>query len=240
MESEGKEIMWVFCGGMPRAGSTLQFQLAASIVEAMGKGQRVTWIAPGELDSVLDRENLIGIDVIKSHVATQGIIDYSYSGFGKALYIHRDLRDVVVSFMQHHNSDFNQVWNSGMVDDAVKWGKVWEGLPGVLVQRYDKLTQDIHQGIDEICDYLKLSLPLLDRMKIANSHAIDQQHKRIANIPQGLGWDADELLHRKHIGKANGASQWRKILSKGQVDKIEKRYNAWMIEHKYTFMVDTW
>ena len=30
--------MWVFCGGMIRSGSTLQYQIAADLVERLGVG----------------------------------------------------------------------------------------------------------------------------------------------------------------------------------------------------------
>ena len=39
--------MWVFCCGMQRSGSTLQYQIAARLVEQAGLGQRLEWVEPG-------------------------------------------------------------------------------------------------------------------------------------------------------------------------------------------------
>ena len=36
--------MWIFCCGMERSGSTVQFQISAQLVEDAGLGKRVEWV----------------------------------------------------------------------------------------------------------------------------------------------------------------------------------------------------
>lgn len=41
--------MWVFCGGMFRSGSTVQYQVAAHVAETAGRGCRLPFAADGDL-----------------------------------------------------------------------------------------------------------------------------------------------------------------------------------------------
>lgn len=234
MVAERETIMWVFCGGMQRSGSTLQYQLAARIVEAANAGQRVTWMPSGELDIRLKDYRGPGIDVIKTHVPTQGVIDRVTDGFARALYIYRDLRDVIVSTMHRYGISFDRVWNEGMINNAVDYGRTWEGLPRVLTQRYEELSVNLLQGVDEICNHIGLNASMPDKVHIAAGHLIHRQRQRIGNIPKGIAWDQYELLHRRHISPANGVSgQWRIALDNGQIKMVEQRYGGWLTGHGY-------
>jgi len=225
--------MWAFCGGAFRSGSTLQYQLTASIVEAAGAGRRIPWTPPQEMDSVFDNYQFPGIGVVKSHVPVQRIIDCVEDGFGVALYIHRDLRDVTISTMFHHKIPFDSVMESTTLNDCVQWGKVWEALPGVLIQRYDDLVSDMRQGVDQICEHLNVELPTKDKNEMITNHSIKLHRLRILAIPENQGWDSSELLHRNHIGPEDGKSLWRSILADFQIKQIENCYGGWLAEHGY-------
>ena len=232
MVAKGETIMHIFCGGMPRSGSTLQFQLAASIVEAADAGRRLPWVSPGDLHSFL-LPKADGIDVCKSHVPVKTIINRINDGRATALYVHRDLRDVIVSTMFHQKVGFNELMTSATISDAVGWGKTWEALPGVLIQRYDDLIGDMRQGVDEICEHINIDLPEETKEQIVTAHSIKRQQSRISDISIELGWDVTELLHRNHIGPGEGESLWRSILVDFQVKQIEDRYGGWLVEHGY-------
>jgi hypothetical protein len=227
--------MFIFCGGMPRSGSTLQYQITASIIERLELGQRLPWMPPGELDSKLPGIGCDHFNVVKSHAPTPKIIQMVKDGDAQALYIHRDLRDVVVSTMWHHNIRFEDVWASTTLSDAVSWGATWESLPGVLVQSYSHATGDnLLLGIDQICKHLNLDVSESIKVEIANGHTINNQQRRIANIPKDRVWHERELLRRNHIGGMNGVDgQWRTVLTREQVKQIEIKYGYWLAQNGY-------
>ena len=44
--------MWIFCAGMARSASTLQYQIASHLVEGAGLGSRVPWTSADEFPSL--------------------------------------------------------------------------------------------------------------------------------------------------------------------------------------------
>ena len=56
----GRAGMWVFCCGMQRSASTLQFQIAAELVERAGLGERVGWVRPEQFPRLLDKHGSDG------------------------------------------------------------------------------------------------------------------------------------------------------------------------------------
>ena len=226
--------MWLFCGGMQRSGSTLQYQLVSSVIERAGVGERGGWVGAGNVRYEIRQHDLSGHRTLKSHVPTQCISNMLNGGNARGFYIYRDLRDVIVSTMNHHSLPFDKVWQSGMITDSIDWGRVWEDLPWVLTQRYEDLVNDIKFAVWGICHHLDIEMPLIGRLDIANVHSIAHQRKRIAKIPNGTGWDKSELLHHRHISKGNGSpGQWQSSLTPGQVKLVEQRYGTWLTKHGY-------
>jgi hypothetical protein len=226
--------MYLFCGGMPRSGSTLQYQLVSAVVESANMGQRWGWKPPGALATAIRGKTQDKYVVIKSHVPIQEIIDHVKAGTGLAFYIYRDLRDVVVSTMNKHDIGFRDVWSSSTIDDAIGWGKAWESLPGVFVSRYEKLITDMKSEIKRIANHIKIECPDDMVARIAAQHAVKQQHKRIDAITDNDLYHPTELLHKGHIGKANGKpGQWRDRLNIGEIELVEHRYKNWQVQHGY-------
>ena len=66
--------MWIFCCGMRRSGSTLQYQLTARIVEEEGIGKRVEWVKPADFPVLREKyKDYEGLKVFKSHIYTSEI-----------------------------------------------------------------------------------------------------------------------------------------------------------------------
>ena len=49
--------MWLFCCGMQRSGSTVQFQITTDLVETAGLGQRVNWVRPKNFPALQEKYN---------------------------------------------------------------------------------------------------------------------------------------------------------------------------------------
>lgn len=109
--------MWVFCGGMSRSGSTLQFQLTAHIVESVNLGKRIGWIEPGEFEDLRRRDD-VGKEwrVVKTHICTPSMIEEFEAGRAKGIYVFRDIRAVVVSAMRQFSKTYDTLINERFVD----------------------------------------------------------------------------------------------------------------------------
>src|SRR5438132_1477367 len=104
--------MWIFCGGMKRSASTLQYQLASALVEQAGTGTRSTWVPSSEFPCLRERYADLGSwKVFKSHDCTPEIAREMTDHGSLGLYIYRDLRDVIASQMQMSRVSFDRLWS---------------------------------------------------------------------------------------------------------------------------------
>jgi hypothetical protein len=237
--------MWLFCGGMPRSGSTLQYQLLSTLVERQGDGCRIGWDAPGAIHiKILEIQRLLGntykFYVMKSHAPVQAISNMVDLGTAQAFYVYRDLRDVVVSTMHKHKLGFQSVWESTTLDDAIRWGKSWELMPNVYLSRYEEMQSNMRTEVERMAEHLHLPCPVITAVEIANAHSIKNQRDITDRLDSSCQYHPTELLHKNHIGKANGnPGQWRSQLSWEQIKAIESRYGDWLVGHGYDLLVQS-
>lgn len=161
--------MLVLCCGMIRSGSTLQYNLARSVVKHAGAGETVGWatgqaegarrdeierLASDERMKVTKSHDLLGIDRAPLPDGTFALL-YSY----------RDIRDVAGSAKMHWGleGDALRTWIRTALDtyDTVR------RMPGVLVQSYEQLTGHTADATDEIARHLGLELASEDAEQIA-------------------------------------------------------------------------
>lgn len=215
--------MFVFCGGMQRAGSTLQFQLAAHLVEAAGRGQRMEWAAPDQLPAVL-RQHARSRDllVVKTHVFTDAVEAEFRAGRAYGVYCYRDIRDVIVSIIHKESKPFDAVWVADRVASNLKWYAQWTRQPRTLVTRYETLIADIPAEVTRIAAHLGLTLTPDAAASIAAQYTPDQQRQRMAAASAG-GFDPHSLLHHNHLSASAGQpGGWRGALTPEQIAFIER------------------
>jgi len=96
---------------MMRAGSTLQFQLTAQLVEEAGLGKRLEWAQPERFLEVRETyADYPGWKVFKVHVCTKPMrLEFKQKN-ALGLYVFRDVRDVMVSAMRRQGKSFEQLW----------------------------------------------------------------------------------------------------------------------------------
>ncbi len=71
---------WVFCGGMNRSGSTLQYLLASELIERSGLGKRAPYVDPSEHPHELACKPSFGLSTFKSHIVTQEVARHCEQG----------------------------------------------------------------------------------------------------------------------------------------------------------------
>lgn len=219
--------MMVFCGGMIRSGSTLQFQIAYQMLTRRKICRRWTYLVPERLERKLRR--LDGTQVsglAKTHVLTPSAMKFLQQGKAKALYCFRDLRDVAVSGMRAFGYDWARFKADRLLEDAVTAEQVWRAQPGLLVQRYEQFMTDLPAAVTEIAQHLEIELEPREAARIARKLGLDRQKQRLKR------WKAAFFASATHIHHGEVGS-WRHQLSPAVADEITTKYSGWLTAHGY-------
>lgn len=235
--------MWIFCCGMQRSGSTLQFQITAQLVEAAGLGKRVEWVRP-ELFGKLRKAHAAdpGWKVFKMHVCTDKMANEFHQQNAMGVYVYRDLRDVMVSMMRKYNIAFEALLDGGFVDDCLLHYQRWTSLPRVLVSKYETMMANLVDEVARIASHLGVALRADQYRQIAAEHSMAQQKQRIeaakndGNLRRGVvdsvRFDPHTNLHTNHIheGEIGG---WKNALSREQIARLEAHAGDWLQARGY-------
>jgi len=233
--------MWVFACGMIRSGSTLQYQIAAELVELHGVGQRVEYASEVDFPTLAARyRGLPGQKVFKAHICTPELEQLCKEGDAVALYSYRDLRDVAISASRKFGITLEDLLERGWLDQAIADGERWRAQPRVLVSRYEEVVVNLTSEVERTAQFLELQTTRPQAKRIALSLSIDQQRERIREaMPETaraapattLEFDPHSLLHHNHIheGEVGG---WR-ALSQDEQLRLTKRYGWWLTAEGY-------
>lgn len=238
--------MWVFACGMQRAGSTLQFQIAAHIVEAAGAGQRLPWMPPDAVARLLsDEPPPADLRILKTHHYQDAFGALFRRGAASGLYIFRDIRDVVVSIMRKEAKTFAPKWVQFRVGRNLEWFAHWTAQPRVLVSQYETVMDDLPTEVGRIAAHLGLALDRAACEGIAAQYTLDRQRARIeqararddlrATHADGLKMDRASLLHTNHI-QSGAVEGWRAALTAEQVAFVEDIAGDWLRANGYRLM----
>ena len=233
--------MWIFCGGMFRSGSTVQYQIASHLVEQAGRGARVTWHAPEAFGDVQRTQVADGrFLVFKAHGLTAPMRDEVVEHGGLVLTVHRDIRDVVVSAMRKNGWSFREIWRRDRLRYWTRRFEEWAELSGALVSRYDALTTDLAGEVRRIASRIGLTVEDSAVATIAATYAPDRQRERTENVRRArettgthVKYDPLSLLHHNHI--ASGRSgEYRSVLGAAEIRAIEDECGAWIAKWGYS------
>lgn len=141
----------IFCLGLKRSGSTLQFNLVRRVLE----GNRCSYVNLG-----YKTEEEIGEIEIKAHRADYLLVkchSYDVQGFDGnekyTLFIHRDIRDMYVSLREKWGVSSDAI--PGLVvsyQDACKYAKD----RGFLIQGYEEIYANQGMALEQIAKFLNL------------------------------------------------------------------------------------
>ncbi len=238
--------MIVLCVGMYRACSTWQYGVASQILERSGGVDRLGFIWGGDFDRKVDPGGLRDSRaVLKSHDAHRRFAEELEAGRAVALYSHRDLRDVVFSWIHKTGSSFEELARLGFFDLCLENDRFWRGQPGMLVQSYAHATGEPDAAVAEIAAHIGVDLPGRDAREIAESMSFEANRKRTEAITDRLRAEGEEpstrdqsrfdpvsLLHWNHIreGRIGG---WRDAATPRQKGVMAHYFGPWLVEHGY-------
>ncbi len=234
--------MWIFCCGMQRSGSTLQFQITSRLVEDAGLGKRVEWTKPDRFNKLRKKYAAEeGWKVFKNHNCTEKMEREFHRQNAIGVYTYRDLRDVYVSTMRKNDVTFEQLWKAKFLEQCLRQYQQWTSLPRVLTSKYETMLVDLPGEVARIAAHLGLRVDAAKCRQIAEEHDLERQKERIeeakksGRLKHGYAnayFDPDTNLHTNHIhsGEVGG---WKRVLSDDQVSKIEILGGDWLVANGY-------
>ncbi|MCG3119032.1 MAG: hypothetical protein ALAOOOJD_01360 [bacterium] len=234
--------MWIFCCGMQRSGSTLQFQITARLVEEAGVGKRVEWVKAGQFETLRQRYAAEeGWKVIKTHACSEKMVEEFGRKNAMGVYCYRDLRDAFVSSMRKHDLDFEQLWKAEFLQTCLRQFHKWTVLPRVLISKYETMMADIPGEVARIATHLGLDADAEKCRQIAADYSLERQKARIeeaktnGKLQRAYGnalYDPHTQLHANHI-YSGAAGEWKSVLAADETAKIETIAGDWLVAHGY-------
>lgn len=154
----------IFCLGLKRSGSTLQFNLVRRVLE----GNRCSYVNLG----YRSKEEISGID-IKSYNTDYLLIkchEYdvqSFDGNEKySFFIHRDTRDMYVSLREKGGVGSDAIADLvSLYRDACSYAKD----RGFMIQRYEEVYANQDMALDQIAKFLELECIYASEQDITES-----------------------------------------------------------------------
>lgn len=243
-------MRWIFCAGMIRAGSTLQYQIASSIIEKANLGKRHSYasedifykIATAQntrriksnlrepIDVMLERYEFMTFKAHKCHDDFQRLM---HEQEAMAVYCYRDIRDVANSFMKKYNVSFQFVLEH--LENAINNYYYWKHLPNVYMSKYENFTTNIFDEVKNISSFLKINLSNDALNEIADNHTIEKQKMIMQEVKNSnpelsqseIKYDEFSLIHHNHI------QDDRIVLTPEEYDQLTEKYCYWLYDHKY-------
>lgn len=176
--------MIVFCVGMKRSGSTLQYNIAYRLLkDHYPETETLGFKTKEELIPLLQdkqrRKNLkTRYQVVKSHDLPFENIQGTTEQF-KYLYIHRDIFEVARSIKTKFKNSDTQLIDA--LEEAIDIERKISKMDNTLTQDYSSSTNDLEKMIEEIAKYLELKLTKQSLASYAKEFNVVNVKKNTAN-----------------------------------------------------------
>lgn len=241
--------MWVFCGGMFRSASTLQFQITARLVTEAGSGQPIGWIdAERFAETRQQYTDQSGLKIIKVHVCPEPIQAEFWQNNALGLYISRDIRDVFASYLKQRHKSFEFLWQEDFLATCLDSYEVWTTLPNMLISTYQQVMDNLPREVNRIAQHLGIDISPAECQAIAADYSLESQQQRVQRFRKQLTQtklnpddhrelvdyhDDQTLLHINHIDSAK-RDRWRSDLTPEAAAAIEQGVADWCDRHGYS------
>ena len=240
--------MWVFCGGMFRSGSTLQYQLVSEITERAGRGVRVPWVMPEEFLALAESyerraEFSARLHVFKTHVCKHAMRERLRDGNALAVRVHRDLRDIAVSGARKAGRDPTPEYCRELAEGCMACEDGWSERTGVRSWSYEALIGDTTAVCTQMAHHLDVRLDAGAAEALAAEFSPTRQQARIESalrdggmVTAVEGYDTvhmdRELLHPNHIVDGR-IGIWKESLPTASIRVIEAVAGDWLQRNGY-------
>jgi hypothetical protein len=250
----GEQSVDVICAGMYRACSTWQYEVVAHLVEESLGGRRLGYLTPDEYATHVQRgarpatgsDESAGWCVVKAHEGDRSFARELADGRARAVYVHRDVREVVFSLMHKRGLTFEQLVREGMIHQVLANDRFWTAQADILIQRYDEILSDPATSVQQLARHLGIALADDDAVRIAGEYSRESNRARTEALRRRLeqaGVDLDStdnaqicdsatLLHWNHMRQA-GAGSWETKATPSQRATLHRLCGRWLRTRGY-------
>lgn len=238
--------MLIVCSGMPRSGSTLQFNIAWKSAEIGNVGHKVEWRSSDAWakadDELLRMARSLDVEVVKMHFPPQSVRALSEAGENiKFIYVHRDIFDVIYSMKATFNFSLSHAVRR--VNESLS-NEQWllrRDSDVVLIQDYKSLRYQLASSIGAIAGFMGVELFGEDIAALERELCIDTAYQRSRKqcpklehfrrrATRVLGLrpkfaDSELMLHPNHVSEHRGeVGVGRRMLSESEIAVIESTF----------------
>lgn len=238
--------MLLICCGMPRSGSTLQFNISWKTATSGGLGKRVEWRSSSDWENadveLARMEAATDLHVIKMHFPPDSVKKLAEAGGSvRFVYVHRDLFDVVYSMRTKFNFSLAHAINRvSQALDAERW-LLARPTDQVLIQDYALLLNNLPEAVRQVATFEGAQLDdsqlaaISEELSITSAYEKSRQKaprfehiRRKINrvIGRKITFANDELmLHPNHVSEHRGQiGVGLKKLSEAEVATIRSAF----------------
>lgn len=225
------QTMWVFCAGMRRSGSVLQYHIARDAAKEIG-GVDLGWIPWQEFDKVYKRNNgKAPMAVVKSHTYLPEHSDRARDIVAgdnyKVITIYRDLRDVVASS--------KRMWKLDIRLDlrAIQHEfNSWSSLPNTLVTRYEDIALFVYSEVMRIRKFLNINYDPESVQRVAWKYEKENMRQLESENTDKNGYSTTNHMWPGHVGSGK-IGRWRNELTGHELSQIDAVAGGWQRAHGY-------
>ena len=232
-------MSFIFCGGMYRSGSTLQYNIASEIIERLKIGTREKYYPIHE--EYFKNKLSEDYKTFKSHILSREIEEQIKNNNAYVLLTYRDIRDVMASWQKKNNFIFT-------LEDGLKWAsntirtfERWENISckKKLISKYEIFNGNIKEEVARISELIGFDIENDIADKIEEIMQIDKLQKRLESlsndqieIDNNLSWDKKTLIHLDHF-QGGIIGKYKNELDIELQKMIKKEFNSWLCAHGY-------
>jgi hypothetical protein len=234
-----KKFQYIFCGGMIRSGSTLQYNIASEIIERKGLGKREIWI--DDHNNYFSNSRVDGLTTFKSHVLSSPIANCLRDGLGLAIASYRDVRDVVASWQIKHRKIFALEECIEVGRTAIRNFSQWEDLPEecVYIGKYEDFFCNISGEIKKISEVMQVEINSTEIADIAATLNAVEIAKKLNSLSEDAlttsgiyKWDTKTLIHLDHLN-GGAVGRYRTEISEEILKAMNLEFADWLEKHCY-------
>lgn len=233
--------MWIICAGAKRSGSTLQYNILSRLVEVTNSGKRITHFIPSEFREVKKKFiDYNGYKVIKTHIIYEELHEEIINGNAIIFYCIRDIRDVVVSYINKNWITYSREGIDKCIEDYLKYYRIWTGFGEILnSSRYEDFAFQISDELKKYSEVLKLELPEITLQEISKEldlHSVREAQNKIDEDKKierfNNQFHVETLIHSNHISDGS-TNQFLKRLNSTDIAYIESKAHDFLSDNGY-------
>jgi hypothetical protein len=210
----------IVAAGMPRSGSTWQFNALRLLLASSGQDIYSFWIEDWDSEKARHAQTLL----VKIHEISPFLAWASWRCFT----CHRDLRDIAVSAADLARADGYEVDIVPLMQETRKAHEFWS-RQSVLDIPYEQVVADPEASLKELAAYIEIPVADVEVQRLCQTLASLSD----GDVPSGYPHNPVTLLHQQHFFDGT-SGRYRGVLDDATEQRIIDENGKWMSQFGYT------